>query len=92
MADDLPSNFYQFERAFPMLATACKIVAFDADTSSDDLWEACISTALDKRFHEAEAELAIASAADFYAVTNADPGELLEVAPCACAVLTGIFA
>ena len=35
MAEVAPTSFYQFEREFPMLATACKIVAFDADTSSD---------------------------------------------------------
>lgn len=92
MAACAPANFYEFEQQFPMLASACKIVAFNSDTCSDDLWEICISTALDKRFHQAEAELSIASAADFYAVTNADPGELLDCAPCACAVLTGIFA
>lgn len=92
MSDKAPANFHEFEQQFPMLATACKVVAFDSDTSSGDLWEACISTALDKRFHQAEAELSEASAGEFYEVIMADPGDLLAAAPCACAVLTGIFA
>jgi hypothetical protein len=87
-----PTNFHEFETAFPLLALACKAADYDGDPNRDDLWEICISTALCPRFAEAERELEQLSARALLSVILADPGEELDCAPIACRVLTGIFA
>lgn len=87
-----PTNFHEFENAFPLLALACKAADYDGDPNRDDLWDICISTALCPRFAEAERELEQLSAPALLSVIQADPGEELECAPIACRVLTGIFA
>lgn len=87
-----PTNFHEFEKAFPLLALACKAADYDGDPNLNDLWDLCISTALCPRFAEAERELEQLSAPALLSVIQADPGEELECAPIACRVLTGIFA
>lgn len=87
-----PSNFHEFETSFPLLAMACRVVDHEGDPDCDSLWEICISTALCRRFDDAEAELRKLTAPQYLAVVHADPGDELECAPIACRVLTGIFA
>ena len=91
--DLLPvKSWHDFESQFPLLAMACKVVDWDGDPDRDSLWEACVRTALCRRFSDAESELQQLSAPDYLSVVHADPGEELECAPIACRVLTGIFA
>lgn len=86
------TNFHQFEQAYPLLAMACRVIDHEGDPDCDSLWEICVSTALCRRFDDAEREMSTLSAPQYLAVVHADPGEELEFAPIACRVLTGIFA